>query len=59
LKRTYRILMQNFYWNADQIAAFYVRSDLPNSNPDLPPETVLTCHLRQSVDLPNSKLSVK
>ena len=32
LKRTYRILMENFYWNADQIAAFYVRSEVPKLN---------------------------
>jgi hypothetical protein len=31
-KRTYRILMENFYWNADQIAAFYVRSEVPELN---------------------------
>jgi hypothetical protein len=30
LKRTYRILMENFYWSADQVAAFYVRSEVPH-----------------------------
>lgn len=65
LKRTYYIVMKNFYWNADQIADFYVRpdlpnsnpSDLPNSNPDLPCTTLLTCHARPSADLSNSGLN--
>jgi hypothetical protein len=66
LKRTYRILMENLYWNAEQISDFYLNGslqnsddpDLPNSNPDLPPESVLTCHLSQSADLSNSGLNV-
>jgi hypothetical protein len=57
LKRTYRILMENFYWNADEIAAFYVRSEVPNSNPEVPPETFLRCHLSHSADLSNSGLN--
>jgi hypothetical protein len=32
LKRTYRILMENLYWNADQITDFYVRPDLSSAH---------------------------
>jgi hypothetical protein len=57
LKRSYRILLENFYWNADQIAEFYVRPDLSHSNPDLSPETLLTYHLRHSADVSDSGLN--